>query len=154
MTLPPFKNITSFWEMILRKKSKYWKMLLISVVQFFYLLFGCPMTNFRSLLRKTPDSPNFEAPPLTPPLPPLKKSGAQCFLHLWENIMTQTSSFERDRYVIHMLYIEWLELRAKFGTANLGWSTLSDGIFHTDALKFVIFFLDFGTNVLQVQISL
>ena len=45
-------------------------MLLISVVQFFDLLFGCPMTNFRSLLRKTPDSPNFEAPPLTPPPPP------------------------------------------------------------------------------------
>ena len=33
--LPPFKNVSPFWEMISRKKSKYLKLLLIYVVQFF-----------------------------------------------------------------------------------------------------------------------
>ena len=64
--------------------------------------------------------------------------------------MTQTSSFGRDRYVIHMLHIECLELLAKLGQCKLiGQSTLSDGIFHTDTLKFVILFLD----GLQLQTS-
>ena len=68
--------------------------------------------------------------------------------------MTQTSSFGRDRYVIHMLHIECLELLAKLGQCKLiGQSTLSYGIFHTDTLKFVILFLDFTTDGLQLETS-
>ena len=36
-------------------------------------------------------------------------------------------------------------LAQNWDSANLGPSTLSGIILHTDALKFVIFFLDFGT---------
>ena len=68
MTPPPFKNASPFWEMISRKKSKYSKLLLISVVQIFYLLFGCLMTNFGSLLKK-----HLIHPILSPLLTPKKK---------------------------------------------------------------------------------
>ena len=51
MIPPPFKMYPPPEKWFL-KKIQISKTVLISVVQFFYLFFGCPMTNFGSLLRK------------------------------------------------------------------------------------------------------
>ena len=151
MILPPLKMYPPSEKWFL-EKIQISKTVLISVVQFFYLFFGCPMTNFRSSLRKHLIHP-ISSPP---PLPPQKKnrSGAQCFPNLWENLITQTSSFWRDR--CYMLYIEWLQLLTKLGLCKLRtvytkWWNFS---YRCMKIKICHFFIDFGTYGLELQTSL
>ena len=131
MILPPLKMYPPSEKWFL-EKIQISKTVLISVVQFFYLFFGCPMTNFRSSLRKHLIHP--------PPPPPQKKKQE------WSPMFSKplrkphySDFFFLERQMLYVIH--WMITIADIIGIVQTQSTLNDGIFHTDAwkLKFVIF---------------
>ena len=118
MTTPPLKNVTPSEKQFLGKKiqgiegTPHWTIVNHCFYQFSTL--SSPTAFYQFLLRAS------QTPTWFPYYTPMRKP----------------FSLGKDRHVIYFK----IRIARKIGiVANIGWSTLSDDIFRTDALKSVIF---------------